>query len=283
MAFSNRSVISSLVVILPLILSGVGCGDAGTPGSESAGGSGGAGGTQGVPFVPPEYGSWVKFEPEGAVCANGSQYKYFVNFSETSKNVVIFLEGGNACSSYASCTSGRAFNTDCINEEPGAECIRDDYPAVYTYQASLEPFTSVTEVVGVIDGNVPVALAYPPLSSNTEINPMGDWNKVFIAYCTGDTYLGSRVQTYVDPDGVGPDVDFHHMGHQNMLIVIEELNRMFNEVPKMLVGGCSAGGIGSLNNYPFIRDGIEGVEQSYLLADSGPIVPATLPNGEPSN
>ncbi|MBW2224774.1 MAG: hypothetical protein JRF54_11280, partial [Deltaproteobacteria bacterium] len=91
------------------------------------------------------------------------------------------------------------------------------------------------------------------------------------------------VQTYVDPDGVGPDVEFHHMGHQNMLLVIEELNEMFAEVPKMLVSGCSAGGVGSLNNYPFIRNGIEGVEQSYLLADSGPIVPATLPNGEPSN
>ncbi len=71
---------------------------------------------------------------------------------------------------------------------------------------------------------------------------MGDWNRVFIPYCTGDTYLGSRVNTYVDPDGVG-----------------------------------------SLNNYPFIRNGIEGVDQSYLLADSGPIVPATLLDGQPSN
>jgi len=99
----------------------------------------------------------------------------------------------------------------------------------------------------------------------------------------GDTYLGSKVQTYVDPDDVGPDIEFHHMGHQNMSLVIEELNRMFTKVPKMLVGGCSAGGVGSLNNYPFIRNGIEGVEQSYLLADSGPIVPATLPNGQPRN
>ena len=29
---------------------------------------------RGVPFVPPEYGTWVKFEPEGAVCANGSRH-----------------------------------------------------------------------------------------------------------------------------------------------------------------------------------------------------------------
>jgi len=65
------------------------------------------------------------------VCANGSQYKYFNNFSETSKNVVIFLEGGGACTNYESCAGGRPFNTDCIKEPAGADCIRDDYPAVY--------------------------------------------------------------------------------------------------------------------------------------------------------
>jgi hypothetical protein len=92
-----------------------------------------------------------------------------------------------------------------------------------------------------------------------------------------------RSMAFVDPDSVGPDVEFHHMGHQNMLLVIEELNQMFATVPRMMVGGCSAGGVGSLNNYPFIRNGIEGVDQSYLLADSGPIVPATLLSGQPSN
>ena len=270
MAFSTRSLLSALPLILVLIL--VGCG------SDSSGSA-----PPDEPFVPEAYGEWLKFEPEGAVCANGSQYKYFVNFSETSSNLVVFLEGGGACSNYASCASGGPFNTDCIKEGEGAECIRDDYPAVYLHLDELEPFSAATEPLGVINGDVPVELAYPPLSSSTEINPMGDWNKVFIPYCTGDTYLGSRIETYVDPDGIGPDVEFHHMGHQNMLLVIEELNRMFQEVPKMMVGGCSAGGVGSLNNYPFIRNGIEGVDRGYLLADSGPIVPRLLPNGEPSN
>lgn len=73
-----------------------------------------------------------------------------------------------------------------------------------------------------------IVRANPLLSSNTDINPAGDWNRVFIPYCTGDTYLGSRVNTYVDPDGAG-------------------------------------------------------TAQGYLLADSGPIVPATLLNGQPSN
>ena len=235
------------------------------------------------PFEPPSFGEWVKYEPDGAVCANGSQYKFFVNFSETSDNVVIFLEGGGACFDYEGCAGGSPFNTECIKEPAGTECIRDDYPAVYLHIDSLEPLTSVTEPIGVVNGDVPVELAYPILSANTDINPMGDWNRVFIPYCTGDTYLGSTVATYEDPEGVGPDVEFHHMGHQNILRTIEMLNGMFESVPKMTVGGCSAGGVGSLNNYAFFRDGIDGVEKAYLLSDSGPVLPATFTNGEPSN
>ena len=120
MAFVDRSVLSTLAPILVLTLAGLGCGD------DTS-----ASGTTPDPFVPEAYGEWLKFEPEGAVCANGSQYKYFVNFSETSSNVVIFLEGGGACSNYEDCSNGRPFNTDCIKEPAGAECIRDNYPAVY--------------------------------------------------------------------------------------------------------------------------------------------------------
>ncbi len=270
MAFVNRNVLSHVVAVLLLALGGIGCGD-----DSSA--------TSNEPYVPAAYGQWLKFEPDGAVCANGSQYKFFVNFSKTSSNLVVFLEGGGACSNYEDCSKGRPFNTDCIKEPAGAECIRDNYPAVYLHLAELEPLTALTEPIGVVNGDVPVELAYPVLSSNTDINPMGDWNKVFVPYCTGDTYLGNRVQTYVDPKGVGPDVEFHHMGHQNMLRVIEDVNRMFATVPKMMVGGCSAGGVGSLINYPFIRNGIEGAEQSYLIADSGPIAPKTLLNGQPGH
>ena len=58
---------------------------------------------------------------------------------------------------------------------------------------------------------------------------------------------------------------------------------MFQSVPKMVVSGCSAGGIGSLNNYPFIRNGMDGVDRGYLIADSGPVFPSTLSNGDPSH
>jgi hypothetical protein len=256
-----------LWVALALIAIGTGCGD---DAAVEA-------------FVPDAYGQWLKFEPEGAVCANGSQYKYFINFSETSDNVVIFFEGGGLCWNYDDCANGRPFNTECIKEPEGTECIRDDYPSVYLHLDELEPLSALTEPLGVVNGDVPVDLAYPMLSSNPAINPMADWNKVFITYCTGDTYLGNVVRTYVDPEGVGPDVEFHHKGHQNTLLVIEDLNRMFQRVPRMMVSGCSAGGLGSLTNYAFLRDGMDGAENAYLISDSGPVYPSTLLDGEPSH
>ena len=57
----------------------------------------------------------------------------------------------------------------------------------------------------------------------------------------------------------------------------EMLDEMFSDVPKMFVGGCSAGGIGALVNYYFLRTGISGVQKGYLLADSGPAFPSKEP------
>ena len=234
-----------------------------------------------APFVPEAYGTWLKFEPEGAVCANGTQYKYFINFSETSDNLIVFFEGGGACWEYGDCARARPFNTGCINEEPGTTCIRDDYATSFT-QFDIPPeFNDLAAQLGVVDGNVPIDLAYPVLSSNPDISPMADWNKVFVAYCTGDIYIGNNVQTYTDPTGEGPDVEFHHKGYQNTLRIVEDLNEKFRKVPKMMVGGCSAGGFGSLTSYALFREGIRGVDRGYLLADSGPVIPNR--GGEDSN
>ena len=155
MALVNRNVLSTGALTLLLALAGAlaGCGDA-APTNDAP---------PDDPFVPAAYGEWLKFEPEGAVCANGSQYKYFVNFSETSSNVVVFLEGGGACSNYDDCSNGGPFNT---------ECIRDNYPAVYLHLDALEPLSALTEPIGVVNGDVPVELASPcPSSSATTTSP----------------------------------------------------------------------------------------------------------------
>lgn len=249
---------------------------------SSCGGSGSSASAPLEPFVPEAFDEWLKFEPEGAVCANGTQYKYFVKFSDTSDNLVVFFEPGGGCWDYESCTGSIPFNTECLND-PESTCLRDDYATAYTHFDLPEGVADIAEQFGIIDGNVPVDFAFPILSGDSAVSPMADWNKVFVPYCTGDTHIGNAVQTYSDPTGQGSDVEFNHKGFENTQRVIGDMNRMFPEVPRMMVTGCSAGGLSAMANYPFFREGMPGVERGYVLADGAPIIPSKLENGEDSH
>ena len=164
----------------------------------------------GTPFVPPSFGEWVKYEPEGAVCANGSQYKYFVNFADdgegnASENFVFYFEPGGACWDYESCTQDReirgAANTrDCVGEPSTVDCLPDDHASRW-FSIEVPPESvDLAEDFGIVDGKAPVSLAFPLLSDNATANPMHDWNKVWVSYCTGDVHSGNKVVTYANPD-----------------------------------------------------------------------------------
>ncbi len=190
------------------------------------------------------YREWIKIELPGTVCGNGSQYKFFVNYSDTSNNLVIAMEPGGACWDYDSCS--------------GSSGIR-----------------GAANVNGLDDNHVDLApFIVPFLNQHYEENHTADWNMVYLPYCTGDVFTGNNVITYSDPRGENEDLVFHHNGHKNMMAVIEWMNGQFEDVPKMLVNGCSAGGAGSIINYYFIRNRLKGVKNGYLLSDSGPIMPS---------
>lgn len=204
-------------------------------------------------FSPPVFGEWVMYEPEGATCADGSPYRYFVEFSATSDDVVVFFEGGGACWDYASCTGTgvrSAANRDGIPPEHASR-----------YTDFLGQGVSVNQV-------------FPLLAREVEVSPVSDWNKIFVPYCTGDVFAGNRVVTYTDPGGEASDLVFHHTGHQNILSMLPRLREMFPSIPRMLVSGCSAGGSGAINNYSTLREALA-PDRGYLLNDSGPIFPDT--------
>jgi hypothetical protein len=247
-------------LVLGLMVTGCGS-DSSTAGGGGTGGSGGAGGGGGA-FVPPEFGSWVKYEPEGATCSNGDPYAFYVEFSETSDNIVMYFMGGGGCWDYDSCVGGGARGA------ANPDGLPDDYANVH-----------LTFELGDSELAINVNQVYPLLNNDPEVSPMADWNKVFVPYCTGDVYSGSITNTYQDPDGIEPDAVFAHVGHTNVVKMTEMLNDMFGAAPekKLFVGGCSAGGAGAIVNYYFLRTGIDGVQQGYLLNDSGPIYPSTAP------
>ena len=204
------------------------------------------GGEDGLRNPPREaYNTWQMITPEGAVCGNGSQYKFFVNYSSTTDDLVVVFEPGGACWDYPSCTGASG-----IRGAANIDGLRDDH-------WELAPFIS------------------PFLQRDDPTTPTRTWNLVYVPYCTGDVHTGNNVITYTDPTGMGPDVTFHHAGHANVQKVIEWIDGNFTHVPRMLATGCSAGGAGAITNYYFMRNGIRAAEKSYLLDDSGPIFPST--------
>jgi hypothetical protein len=103
-------------------------------------------------------------------------------------------------------------------------------------------------------------------------SPMGDWNLIFIPYCTGDVHTGNNEKDYVDDNGMIEPFTYIHNGHNNIMGIIQWMSDWFPQIDRMYVGGCSAGGAGTQVNYYFFRT-LLNVTSGYMLNDSGPIFP----------
>jgi hypothetical protein len=231
-----------------------GHGDAGAGGSSSVGGSSGDDGP-----CRPDHGAevperslpglWQKIELPDTFCGNGSPYKFFVNYSDASNNLIISFEPGGACWDYASCAGDGG-----LRGAANPEGIPDNHMSSLKWELL-------------------------PLHRRDETNPLADWNMIFVPYCTGDLHTGNAVVSYENPDPEGEPLVFRHDGRRNVQRVVEWANLMFPTIPQLLVTGCSAGGTASAVNYHFIREGLNGVQCSYMLDDSGPLFPSSGNSG----
>jgi hypothetical protein len=197
------------------------------------------------PEPPAAYEKWLKVELPGTVCGNGSQYKFFVNYKEGAKDLMIMLEPGGACWDYDGC----AGKTELGAAHPDG--IPDDLMTPAGQSANISP-----------------------LIRRDTMAPTSDWNLVYVPYCTGDVHTGNNVIVYEDPAGIEPPLEFHHNGHNNVVAATEWMSKQFPAIDRLFVTGCSAGGAGSIINYYFFRNGLT-AERGYMLDDSGPIFPST--------
>ncbi len=221
--------------------------------------------------VDDDLGEWVKYELDdpnlGASCGNGDPYAFYVQFSESgSENLIVYFQAGGVCWDYASCVPGaEPAARDAVN----LDGLPDDYANMHERINLDSPIGG-----GTIEIRPNVKVIYPLLNDDAAISPMSDWNKVFLPYCTGDAHAGTSIVTYEDPANLAPDVEFRHVGHLNVLAAIDMLDGMFSRVDKLFVGGGSAGGIGAVVNYYFLRTGLNVEGESYLFNDAGPIYSA---------
>lgn len=210
-------------------------------------------------FRPGKYRSWQTVQlsaDTGAVCGNGTPYKFFVNRVAGSSNTLIYYEGGGACWDFDSC-SGREGVLGARNPDG----IPDNYMRLANPAASLvSPFIF-------------------RLNPWTRIKTQ-KWNLVYVPYCTGDIYFGDTVAVYEDETGEEDPLVWHHNGLRNSRAVTAWLKNNLQQPAQLMITGCSAGGVGALTNYHPTRRDIDPTK-AFLFNDSGPIH-QTLNDDDPS-
>ncbi len=202
-------------------------------GGSGAGGSSGPSVGAPITGLTPGVWTWVDF-PDSA-CSDGSPTGIGVS-PGTGPDLVLYLEGGGACSSAFTC---------------------------FTLQtASLGPFGSA-QFADLLPSRAPGSL----LDRTLPGSPFADATLVYIPYCTGDVHGGDRVATYENPNRT-----VHHVGHSNILAYLARLAPTFPDPRRLVVTGSSAGGFGSLVNYPTFRERWPR-SQGFVIDDSGPPLP----------
>jgi len=210
-------------------------------------------------FDPKRYGEWQTIQvaaETGAVCGNGSPYKFFVNRVPNTSNTIIYLEGGGACWDYESCSGAAG-----IRGARNPNGISDDYMEISNLSAAIAS---------------PFIVRWHPWSRVKTQN----WNMVYVPYCTGDIYSGDKVAVYEDEQGEEEPLVWHHNGIRNTRAVVAWLKENMQRPSQLLATGCSAGGIGSLTNYYPLRSDLE-PDKGFLIDDSGPAFPSPT-EGDPA-
>lgn len=165
-----------------------GQGGSGGEGGGGDGGDGGSGGTEdpgpvhcddtraeGEAVDSPGDGEWIWVDVPDAKCRDGSSTGFAINFSSTSKEVMVFLEGGGACFNQMSCSG----NPSRYNEG--------------NFNGAKASFGGM-------------------LDRTNDENPVKDWNYVYIPYCTGDVHAGNQQDSEVQGHGKQQFVGYKNVG-----------------------------------------------------------------------
>ncbi len=113
-------------------------------------------------ITPVDYGKWVWISMPDMICTDGSVGGFAVNFTDASRDLVIYLQGGGICYDAATCALGGAAKN--VGKDPLNTAL--DGP--------------VRDQRGFFDRVNPA-------------NPFKDSNFVVVPHCTGDHHTGNRV------------------------------------------------------------------------------------------
>lgn len=179
-------------------------------------------------------GTWSFVRVAGARCANGSDTGISVRPVTGSRELMIFFDGGGACSSGAGCWGAN----------PGAANLNGYAEAQFAAEGKLRNH----------------------LFLGTDArNPFGSMNRVMLPYCTGDAHTGNTVQTF---SVNGNNRTTHFVGATNVDRMLDRLVATWPQLDRVWVVGTSAGGGGATYHYTRLRNRLG--SQVNLVIDSAP-------------
>ena len=185
----------------------------------------------------------------GTRCGDGSPFAFWVRMAPNGSNpgdIVLQMQGGGVCLAEGDCASRNPGLFEALNDNPSQSGIMSNDPLV---------------------------------------SPFANWTKVYLPYCNQDIFMGGGTTN------TWPSVTVHRYGAVNVRAALRyvrdavwrELNATTVEGYgphriRMLFGGTSAGGFGTLYNYHYVLDDIQWARtaawpDAALALDSG-----TVPN-----
>lgn len=206
--------------------------------------------------APPAAGSWQRIDNpppvtgldgkvHTATCSGlpgtDPSFKFWAR-KGSSKNLVVFFEGGGACWDSLSCTF------------PIGSGLPSPAPQFYVPQ--IAPATNPAAYDGIFRADNPA-------------NPVADWNMVYIPYCTGDIHIGSATKTYFNVGNpfLPQTYDIRHRGFDNFMVVLDWMRKNIDKPKNVLVTGASAGGYGATVNSPWVGRAFPQAHL-YVMADA---------------
>jgi hypothetical protein len=173
---------------------------------------------------------------KGTQCADGKESGFSIMYRKGAKNLFLYLDGGGACWSKATCEKGTAAT---LTDEP-------HYEGPYFKQdpKSLNGWADL----------------------NNPGNPIGQGHHfVRVPYCTGDIFMGDKVTDY--GTAAKPNV-VRHVGYRNLTLVLAEIQKRFPDPDRIFYMGTSAGGLGATYNLHQLR-GVYPRTKVFALNDGG--------------
>jgi hypothetical protein len=183
----------------------------------------------------------------GTRCGDGSPFAFWIRLApagEPVENVVLQMQGGGVC----------IFESDCASRSADL----------------FEAQSDGAEQSGI-------------MSNDPLVSPFANWTKVYLPYCNQDVFIGGGATSNF------PSITVHRFGAVNVRAALRYLRDvLWREMDatdsqgyrpdriRMLFGGTSAGGFGTLYNYHYVLDDLQ-----WAHTAAWPDAALALDNGQP--